>query len=179
MQPLLNFGKPANVDVGVKDYLYIQSKTDRNVPRGNHYYQKSAFFDTLDPGLIDVVVDILKNPKPIPTTINFTQVGGAIGEIANDATAYANRGAGVQIVLGGAWPKPTDQAETYIAAFRRDWAKIEPFTHGFYINNMMGDEGEKKIRANFGQNYERLVAIKNKYDPTNLLRLNANIQPTV
>jgi hypothetical protein len=179
MQPLLDFGKPANVDVGVKDYIEIQSKVDRNVPRGNHYYQKSAFFDSLQPELIDVVVELLADPKPVPTTINFTQVGGAIGEIANSATAYANRDAGVQIVMGGSWPKPTDQAEAYIAAYRRDWARIEPFTQGFYINNMMGDEGAKKIRANFGENYERLVEIKNKYDPTNLLRLNANVAPTV
>jgi hypothetical protein len=179
MQPLMNFGKPVNVEMGVKEYIDIQKKTDRNVPHGNQYYQKSAFFDHIQPELIDVVVDILANPKPVPTTINFTQVGGAIGEIANSATAYANRDAGVQIVMGGSWPKPTDQAEEYIASYRRDWARIEPLTHGFYINNMMGDEGQKKIRANFGENYARLVELKNKYDPTNLLRLNANIVPTV
>jgi hypothetical protein len=176
---LASFGKPANVDGSVKNYVDIQSTTDRSVPRGNHYYQKSAFFDHLEPGLIDVVVDILANPKPVTTVVNFTQVGGAIGEIANNATAYANRRSGVQIVLGGSWPKPTDQAEEYIAAYRRDWAKIDPFTDGFYINNMMGDEGDKKIRANFGENYARLVEIKNKYDPTNLFRLNANVKPTV
>ncbi len=176
---LASFGKPANVDGSVKNYVDIQSTTDRSVPRGNHYYQKSAFFDHIEPGLIDVVVDILENPKPVTTVVNFTQVGGAIGEIANNATAYANRRSGVQIVLGGSWPKPTDQAEEYIAAYRRDWAKIEPFSDGFYINNMMGDEGDKKIRANFGENYARLVEIKNKYDPTNLFRLNANVKPTV
>ena len=179
MEPLLTFGKPANVEVSVKEYLEIQSTTDRNVPRGNQYYQKSAFFDHLKPELIDVIVDLLADPKPIPTAINFTQVGGAIGEIANNATAFANRAAGVQIVMGGSWPKPVDQAEEYIAAYKRDWARIEPLTQGFYINNMMGDEGDKKIRANFGENYERLVKIKNKYDPTNLLRLNANVKPTV
>jgi hypothetical protein len=178
-QPLLNFGTPINVETGVKDYLEIQSKTDRNVPRGNHYYQKSAFFDHIEPGLIDVVVDILANPKPVPTTVNFTQVGGAISEIANDATAYANRDAGVQIVLGGTWTKPSEQADEYIAAYRKDWERIEPFSDGFYINNMMGDEGDKRIRANFGDNYARLVQLKNKYDPTNLLRLNANVKPTV
>ena len=178
-EQLTSFGKPVNVDGSVKNYIDIQSTTDRSVPRGNHYYQKSAFFDHLEPGLIDVVVDILENPKPVTTVVNFTQVGGAISEIANSATAYANRGAGVQIVLGGSWAKPTDQAEEYIAAYRRDWAKIDPFTDGFYINNMMGDEGDKKIRANFGENYARLVEIKNKYDPTNLFRLNANVKPTV
>ena len=169
MAPLLNFGKPANSEVSVKEYIDIQSTTDRNVPHGNQYYQKSAFFDSLNSDVVDVVVDLLGDPKPVPTTINFTQVGGAMSEIANDATAYANRDTGVQILMGGSWPKPVDQAEDYIAAYRRDWARIEPLTHGFYINNMMGDEGEKKIRANFGENYERLVEIKNKYDPTNLL----------
>jgi hypothetical protein len=179
MEPLMTFGKPINVEASVKEYLEIQSTTDRNVPHGMQYYQKSAFFDSLNSDVVDAVVDLLSDPKLVPTTINFTQVGGAISEIANDATAYANRDAGVQILMGGSWPKPTDQAEDYIAAYRRDWARIEPLTHGFYINNMMGDEGDAKIRANFGENYARLVKIKNKYDPTNLLRLNANVAPTV
>jgi hypothetical protein len=178
MAPFMNFGKPANSEIGMKDYIDIQKKTDRNVPHGNQYYQKSAFFDSMQPELIDIVVDILANPKPVPTTVNFTQVGGAISEIANNATAYANRDTGVQIVLGGSWPKPTAEAEDIIASYRKDWKRIEPLTHGFYINNMMGDESDKKIRANFGENYARLVSIKNKYDPTNLLRLNANVKPT-
>ena len=54
-----------------------------------------------------------------------------------------------------------------------------PFTNGFYVNNMMGDEGQKDVNANYGVNYERLVALKNEYDPTNLFRLNANVEPTV
>ena len=178
-EPLVKFGKPVNVDMGVADYVDIQSRTDRNVPRGNQYYQKSAFFDRIEPELTDVVVEILANPKPVTTVINFTQVGGAISEIANDATAFANRGAGVQIVLGGSWSKPSEQAAEYIAAYRKDWEKIDPLTNGFYFNNMMGDEGDKKIRANYGENYDRLVQLKNKYDPGNLFRLNANVKPTV
>jgi hypothetical protein len=126
-----------------------------------------------------LAVDILSNPKPVPTTLNFTQVGGAISEIPNGATAYANRGAGVQIALGGSWPKPVDQAEEYIESYRKDWKRIDAFTSGFYINNMMGDEGSKRIQSNFGDNYARLVELKNSYDPTNLFRLNANVKPTV
>ena len=64
-----------------------------------------------------------------------------------------------------------------MADVRSDWAILEPYTHGFYVN--LNDDNEKKTHANYGQNYQRLVAAKNKYDPTNLLRLNANIKPTV
>ena len=179
VEPIRSFGKPTNVHIEPTNYVDLQRTTDRNVPHGQHYYQKSAFFDSMEPGLIDAVVNILANPKPVATTINFTQVGGAISQVPVNATAYANRNAQVQIVLGGSWPQGTGNDDELIALYRKDWETIYPFTHGFYINNMMGDEGAKNIRNNFGENYDRLVALKNEYDPTNLFRLNANVVPTV
>ena len=68
-----------------------------------------------------------------------------------------------------------DQRQERIARVRRDWSRLEPYTHGFYVN--LNDDNEKKTLANYGANYPRLVAVKNQYDPTNLLRLNANILP--
>ena len=178
LQPLRSFGKPMNDSFAVKKYLDIQSETDRNVPHGQQYYQKTGFLSGIEPGMIDAIVAMTANPKPFMQTINFTQVGGVISDIDTKATAYANRDAKAQIILAGSWPKPVDQAEEWIASIRKDWETIVPFTNGFYINNMMGDEGDKKIRANFGENYDRLVQLKNKYDPTNLFRLNANVKPT-
>jgi hypothetical protein len=179
LEPLRNFGKPMNDNFAVKKYLDIQKETDRNVPVGQQYYQKTGFLSGVEPGLIDAIEAMAANPKPFTQTANFTQVGGVISEIDTRATAYAHRDAKAQIVLGGSWPKPVDQAEEWIASVRKDWETLVPFTNGFYINNMMGDEGDKKIRANFGENYDRLVELKNKYDPTNLFSLNANVKPTV
>ena len=81
--------------------------------------------------------------------------------------------------MGSSWPKPVDEGVEWIAMQRQAWDKIYPYTNGFYINNMTGDEGQKNIRSNFGVNYDRLLALKNEYDPTNLFRLNANIPPTI
>jgi hypothetical protein len=178
LEPLMNFGKPMNKSMAVNKYVDIQSQTDRNVPHGQQYYQKTGFLPDIDPKLIDAIGDMIDNPKPFTQTINFTQVGGAIKEIDTRATAYANRQAQLQIVLGGGWPKPVEQAPDWIKLIRNDWDAVAPFTQGFYINNMMGDEGDQKVRANFGENYARLVQLKNKFDPTNLFRLNANVAPT-
>jgi hypothetical protein len=179
LEPLRSFGKPMNDNFAVKKYIDIQRETDRNVPVGQQYYQKTGFLPGIEPAMVDAVEAMTANPKPFAQTCNFTQVGGVISQIDTRATAYANRSAKAQIVLGGSWPKPVDEAEEWIASVRKDWDTMAPLTNGFYINNMMGDEGDKKIRANFGENYDRLVELKNKYDPTNLFRLNANVKPTI
>lgn len=179
LAPLRSFGKPMNDDIKAKKYIAIQKRTDRNVPHGQQYYQKAGFLNDIRPELIDAMTDIIANPKAFAQTMNFTQVGGAISEIASDATAYPNRDAQMQVVVGGSWRKPVEQADEYIAALRKDWQTLAPSTNGFYINNMMGDESDQKIRANYRDNYERLVRLKNDYDPMNLFRLNANVIPTV
>ena len=179
LAPIMNFGKPMAVNFKVKKYADMQKETDRNVPHGQQYYQKTGFFTEIGPDLADVIGEITKNPKPFTQTINFTQVGGLINELAPDATAYPNREAEVSMVMGGGWPKPVDEDEAWIEIIRKDWRKIKPFTAGLYNNNWMGDDADARIHENFGSNYDRLVTLKNKYDPQNLFRLNANIQPTV
>ena len=69
-----------------------------------------------------------------------------------------------------------EQREARIAEVRDDWKRVEPFTHGYYVN--LNDEDQEKTNANYGDNYDRLVKIKDRYDPGNLMRLNANIQPS-
>ena len=72
-------------------------------------------------------------------------------------------------------PETPEQRAQRIADVKADWAILEPYTHGFYVN--LNDEGDERTRANYGANYARLQVAKKKYDPTNLLRLNANILP--
>jgi len=179
LQPLMTFGKPMAVNFKVKKYVDIQKETDRNVPPGQQYYQKTGFFTEITPEFADVVGEMTASPKPFTQVINFTQVGGLINQLAPDATAYPNREAQVSMVMGGGWPKPVDEQEAWIDMIRADWKKVKPFTSGLYNNNWMGDDDEARIHENFGGNYERLVELKNKYDPMNLFRLNANVKPTV
>jgi len=179
LEPIMSYGKPMAVNFKVKKYVDIQKETDRNVPHGQQYYQKTGFFTEINEGLADVVGEMTASPKPFTQTINFTQVGGLINQLAPDATAYPNREAEVSMVMGGGWPKAIDEDEAWIEMIRADWKKVKPFTSGLYNNNWMGDDADARIHDNFGSNYQRLVEVKNKYDPGNLLRLNANIQPTV
>lgn len=176
LKPLASFGKPMNVDFKVKKYVDIQKETDRNVPHGQQYYQKTGFFTEISQGVVDAIHALSQNPKPFTQTINFTQVGGVIKQLAPDATAYPNRQAQVSMVMGGGWPKPVDENEKWINMVREDWKTVQPLTAGLYTNNWMGDDSV--IQSNYGANYPRLVALKNKYDPMNLLRVNANIAPT-
>jgi hypothetical protein len=179
IEPLLKFGKPMRTDFKVKKYVDIQKQIDRNVPRGQQYYQKAGFTPEISSSLIDALVEITKNPKPFTQTMNFTQVGGRINELATDATAYANRNAEAQIVVSGSWAKPVEQQTEWVDLVRADWKTVLPHTDGFYTNNAMADEndGNKRVQSNYGGNYDRLVEIKTKVDPMNLFRLNANVKP--
>ena len=69
-----------------------------------------------------------------------------------------------------------EQREARIAEVRTDWNRVKKYTHGYYVN--LNDEDQEKTNANYGANYERLVGIKDRFDPGNLMRLNANIQPS-
>jgi hypothetical protein len=96
--------------------------------------------------------------------------------VAADATAYPHRASMQNIDVGGS-ADTREGAETYMTWGREYWKSIEPHTGGgFYINALI-DESERKVRANFGPNADRLVALKTRYDPANFFRLNANIKP--
>ena len=114
-------------------------------------------------------------------TLVFLQPGGgAIGRVANDATAFSHRDAAGNLGLGVNWAHGDDAAE-HTAWIKEFWKKIEPFTQGFYVNDADPDAyvNAAFVHSNYRENYDRLVDIKNRYDPKNLFRLNANVQPTV
>ena len=75
------------------------------------------------------------------------------------------------------WRQGVDDPAAYIQATRKYWATLEPFTRGFYVNDLPREAGDKEIGANYRGNYPRMVAVKKAYDPTNLFRLNANVSP--
>jgi hypothetical protein len=105
------------------------------------------------------------------------QTGGAINRVPGGATAFNHRDVGHNLLSFVGWPIGTDERE-HLAYIRNQWKVIEPYTEGFYINDL-ADETQAQIDANWGDNFKRLVMVKNTYDPTNLFRLNANVRPTV
>jgi hypothetical protein len=121
-------------------------------------------------------------PMPLAKVreLNGTSVGSpawkAISRIAADATAFPHRDIHATFLLDCDWQANVDPT-AHIAWLRKYWATLEPHTDGFYTNDVV-DETQKQIDDNYLGNYPRLVALKNKYDPTNLFRLNANVKPT-
>ena len=103
--------------------------------------------------------------------------GGAIGRVAPKATAYFNRGASHNVGVFTSWKMPAGDTAREIDWVRRAWAQIEPQTRGQYVNLAASDDREARVHAAYGDNYPRLAALKKRYDPANLFRLNANIKP--
>ena len=107
----------------------------------------------------------------------FFRVHGAATRVPTDATAFGLRQEQWDFNVVSQWTEDVE-TDTQIAWTRALWGRIEPHISGSaYVNHLAGDDKPEKVRASFGHNYNQLVALKRKYDPTNLFRLNANISP--
>jgi FAD/FMN-containing dehydrogenase len=176
LDTLRKIGRVAQDALAPTTYLALQSGIDAQYPAGRSYYLKSGFVDAITPQLVDAVVDHLE-AGPAPRCLaSFLQLGGAIARVAPDATAYWHRSAAHHVLLAGFWDAPAD-ADAPRQWTRRGWQTLEPFTDGFYVNLAAGDESARRIRGTYGGNYQRLAALKRRYDPANVFRLNANIPP--
>jgi FAD/FMN-containing dehydrogenase len=174
---LRKISKPIADTIAPVKYTTFQKRGDNSNHHGIRGYMKSSFVNEFTPALTDEIIDLYR-PDPI-AAIFFMQAGGAVARVAPEDTAFPHRSAHSNMMCWKFWSETEtlDQRQERISSVREDWARLEPYTHGFYVN--LNDDSEKKTYANYGVNYPRLVEVKNRYDPTNLLRLNANIQPTV
>jgi FAD/FMN-containing dehydrogenase len=178
LAPLRKFRKPLVDGVHPTPYVDLQRSADAANPHGRSYYTKSGFLRHIEPALIDAAVDSVAGAQTPNALIILSHSGGAIGRVKPTATAYLHREANHSLLILSYWDKPAD-ADAATQWARNTWRQLEPMTDGFYVNEVTADDSERKIRTNYGANYPRLVKLKNQYDPTNLLRMNANIKPTV
>jgi FAD/FMN-containing dehydrogenase len=173
---LRKLGQPLQDGVRPSTYVDIQRAGDDNYPAGRCYYIKSGFVQAITPRIADAVIDYVES-APLPTgIIEFSHMGGAISRVRPDATAFWHREAQHSLLMIGFWDQAA-AAERAMQWVRAGWKNVEPLTNGFYVNELSYDEAGRRIRANYGDNYARLAALKRQYDPTNLFRLNANIRP--
>jgi FAD/FMN-containing dehydrogenase len=180
LEPLRRF-KPPLVDlVGPKPYLSQQSMFDASAPHGRQNYKRNLNLAGLPDEAIDVVVDrTRRRTSPLSMTVIF-QLGGAVAGVGEDDTAYSDRGAAFNIDVNAQWLDRHDVAADKHQSWVREFhAALEPVaTGGAYVNFLMGDEGEGRVRSTYGAaKYERLLALKRRYDADNLFRLNQNICP--
>jgi FAD/FMN-containing dehydrogenase len=156
--------------------VQLQKAGDASFPRGHRFYWKAQFLRELTEAAAGALIDSFPSVPSAKSFFVFQQVGGAISRIAPTATAYTNRGAAYDSFPVSIWTDPAAD-EANIAWARDMYAALRPFAmDGVYVNNL-GDEGHERVKAAYGQNYERLAMLKRKYDPDNLFRLNQNVRP--
>jgi FAD/FMN-containing dehydrogenase len=175
LAPLRALGTPVVDTVKAWDYVELQRSGDNTEPRNDAQYMKAGFINDVPDSLIDALVDGLEPVNGRSVVIYCQQSGGAIGRVATDATAFAHRKSIANMFMIVSWPKDADGA-SHTDYIRKHWAAMEPATDGYYTVDT-ADESREVRHANYQGNFPRLLALKRKYDPTNLFRLNANINP--
>ena len=177
MQPLKDLGDPIADLIGPMPYTMMQSLIDALWERGAHNYFRSSYVDELDDQAIEATLG-RHHAKPSPNSeIHFHHFGGAVARVGEDDTAFAGRGS--QYVLNVIARSPGGDG----FAANVEWARgttdaLAPVSREGAYTNFMGDASDERLRASYGQaKYDRLVALKRRYDPTNVFRLNQNITP--
>jgi hypothetical protein len=181
MRPLREFGEPLIDFSGPMPYIEVQSLLDEDYPAGElRYYWKSLYLDDLGDEAIDRVIEhTTKRPSPL-STVDVWHMGGAIGRIGAEESAFGGREAPFLLGVEANWENPRED-ERNIAWARECVEDMQRFSGGAQYLNFPGflEGGDKTLQATFGDKHERLVALKNNYDPSNVFRLNQNIKPTV
>ena len=178
--PLRSLSQPVVDTVARVPYKTIQALYESlGYTPGLLHYWKSSFFKELSNDAIDTLVDAFACcPSPLSALV-IEHLGGAISKVGDTDTAFSHRRAHHSFLVFGVWTDPAEN-EKNIEWSRKAYETVQPFLEdGVYVNYLGEGEGDVRVRAAYGVNYERLVAVKNKYDPTNLFRLNQNIKPTV
>ena len=176
LAPLRALGKPIADVIGIQPYTTWQTAFDPLLTPGAFNYWKSHNFKALSDGLLDTLVDYVGTLPTEECEIFIGQVGGASSRISADATAYPHRDANFVMNVHTRWRDRGDERAA-IKWAREFFAATAPHaTGGVYVNFMPEDETER-VPGAYGSNYTRLAALKARYDPDNLFRLNQNVQP--
>jgi len=177
LAPMRELGDPVADLMGPLPYVAMQSLLDALYPAGGSNYFKAGYLEELSDASIATMVEQHRSVTSPMSEIHVHHFGGAVGQVPEDATAFGNRSAEFVLNILGRTPDAGGFAEAV------DWARgcydaLEPYTTGGTYTNFMS-EGDDRLKEAYGQEkYERLVALKDRYDPTNLFRLNQNIAPS-
>jgi len=178
---LREFGPPVADQIRPMAYREVQTQLDAAAVRGRRYYFKSSFMRSISDDAIDALIDRFANVPSPHTLVFFQQLGNAANRVGAPETAFSQRDALCEWGCQSSWVDPA--ADGMNIGWTRVLAEaMQPFSSGGAYIAQMGveaEEGADRIKDAYGPNYERLAALKNKYDPTNLFRHNQNIKPVV
>lgn len=169
LAPLRAIGKPVVDGVKVQDYMVLQTVNDVPFRHGIRSYAKNGMVKEWTQGLVDTLIDAY-NPRLF---LANHVAGGAVKRVGELDTAFPHRNAEIMLVFASGWMDPA-QDESMIAETRALYKAVEPYLGGYY-DNIEFDRDE--ATGNYGPTYQQLSAVKGRYDPGNLFRLNSNIEP--
>jgi FAD/FMN-containing dehydrogenase len=174
--PLLEAAPVAASHVGAMPYPALNSAFDALLPKGLQHYWKADFVRELTDDAIAAHVEHGPLVPALESTMHMYPINGAAQRVGNQDTAFAYRDATFACVIAGMWPNPADN-ERNVAWVRDYWEAIHPYSEsGGYVNFMAGDD-QDRVRDNYRENYDRLAALKRRYDSDNLFHVNQNIAP--
>ncbi len=176
-KPIRGFLTPALDFVGPIPHPALQSMFDPLYPPGLQWYWKADFVNELSDDAIRLHV---KHGSQLPTmqsSMHLYPVNGAAHRVGKNDTAWSYRDATWAEVIVGVDPDPANK-DLIVDWARKYWEDLHPYSAGGAYVNFMMEEGEERVKASYRDNYERLAAIKSKYDPANFFRVNQNIKPT-
>jgi FAD/FMN-containing dehydrogenase len=177
---LAPFGRLAASAVGGHgpvSFLDHQRRVDEHFAWGRRYYAKGGFVRELDAAVVSAIADALAEGPTEHSEVYATQLGGSVSDVDEDATAYSGRGAGFYWVIEPVWDDPADDTRC-LEWGRRHAGRLAALSMDTnYVNEQADTDGDFPEQAYGSSKYERLREIKARYDPSNLFRLNPNIEP--
>ncbi|MEO5780401.1 MULTISPECIES: FAD-binding oxidoreductase [Arthrobacter] len=178
LQPLRDFGRHAGGAIGPMSYQAFQSGPDSGFPSGRQHYWKSSYLKDLSNESIDVLLEFAATSPSPYTGIGLQQMTGVASRVDPRATAFAHRDRQYDFLILSQW-EDRDDSDRNMDWTRRCFDAMRPYLReAVYVNNL-GEQEHDRVRDAYGVNYERLAAVKTRYDPENVFRLNHNIVPGV
>jgi FAD/FMN-containing dehydrogenase len=178
LAPIRAFGPPIADLIGPVPHVQQQSMLDQGYPPGQYHYWRAGFMNELSDGAIEVLIEQFhRRPSPL-SQILFEHMHGAASRVPAADTAFAHRFDHYNLSGFGIWanPRDTDANLKWVEEF---WKAARPYLSGRAYVNYLSQEGAERVREAYGPNYQRLAALKKKYDPSNFYRLNQNIPPSL
>jgi hypothetical protein len=177
LAPLRRIGAPLADVVRPIPYLALQSMLDGGAPHGRHYYWKSHRLETFSDETIEILVERVASCTSPFAQINGWAMGGAVSRVAADETAVGEREVGFDVSLAVGWAPSDPDPDRHRAWSRDGWEALGEQSSGVYAN-FISDEGAAGVEAAYGDRLARLTALKDRYDPENVFRMNANVEPS-
>jgi len=177
VEAFARLGRPIDVSVGAQSFVELQSGLDALHRWGRRYYAKGGFLAAIDDAAIEAIRAGAATAPTTDSKINVLQLGGAVADVADGATAYTGRTAGSYWIVEPVWDDPADDARCLDWGRQTAFGLVERSMSGNYVNEQADASGSVARDAYGTETYARLLALKRRFDPTNVFRMNQNIDP--